>query len=83
MREQLEVIWTTSPYTPHAIAAHPRVEEAVRAALTEAFLAMNNSPDSLALLKQLNFKGFELAANGDWDDVRGLGIASLTRPVGD
>ena len=80
VREQLKIMWTTDPYTPHAIATHPSMDANTRKVLLETLLAMNNSDSSMALLKRINFKGFEKAKHKDWDDVRGLGIESLVKP---
>ena len=79
IRDQLEVIWTTSPYTPHAIAAHPELSADVLTELQRAFLAMNQSEESRTRLAGINFKGFEAAADSDWDDVRRLGIDTLVQ----
>lgn len=77
VREQLRVLWTTPPYTPHAIAVHPRVAPDVVEKLKQALLTMNDDPEGRSLLKTINFKGIELAENADWDDVRALNITLL------
>ena len=77
VRKNLKVLWTTNTYTPHAFAAHPRVDNQVVKKVRDALLAMNESSEGLALLKSINFKGMQIASNEDWDDVRGLGIALL------
>ena len=77
IRDQLRILWKTKGYTPHAFAAHPRVPEDVIERLTQAMLAMDGYAEGRALLESLNTKGFEPATDGDWDDVRALGINSL------
>lgn len=77
VREQLRILWKTAPYTPHAIATHPRIDESTRERLHMAFLLLNDNPEAQRLLKAINFKGFETAANQDWQDVAALGIDSL------
>lgn len=77
VRDELKVLWTTKTYTPHAFAAHPRVSEAVVDDIAAAMLAMNDDPRGQALLKSISFKGMQAAENGDWNDVRGLGIELL------
>lgn len=80
IRSQLKVLWKTPAYTPHAIATLNRIDEETRSKLAEAFISLEQSPEGKALLKSINFKGFELAQNDNWDDVRSLGIESLTNP---
>ena len=81
VRKNLKVLWTTKTYTPHAIAAHPRVEQTTVERIRAALLGMNDDPDGKALLKTINFKGMQSASNKDWDDVRGLGLALLDELV--
>ncbi len=77
VNEQLRVLWKTQPYTPHAIAAHPRVDSAIVTKLTEALVDMANSAEGKALLEPLKIKRWQASENSDWDDVRSLGITLL------
>jgi phosphonate transport system substrate-binding protein len=77
IRDQLRVLYTTAGYTPHAFAAHPRIPEPVVARLAQAMVAMTDDAQGRALLEPLNIKGFETAADPDWDDVRALDIGLL------
>lgn len=77
VRANLRVLWTTRPYTPHAFASHPDVDDAVVADVTRALVSMNDDPEGRALLATISFKGMQSAANEDWDDVRGLGLDLL------
>ena len=81
VRDQLRVLWTTKTYTPHAFAAHPRIPADVVKRVQDALLSMNENPGGRALLKTINFKGMRVAANEDWNDVRGLGIELLDNLV--
>ncbi|WCN12746.1 PhnD/SsuA/transferrin family substrate-binding protein [Marinomonas mediterranea] len=81
VREQLKVLWTTQPYTSHAIAAHPRVAKEKVQKILQAMLQMNDDPQGIALLKTLNFKGLEEATNDRWDDIRGLNIHLLEHMI--
>ena len=74
VRAQLRVLWTTPSYTPHAIAAHPRVGPELRAAVQQALAAIDSDTRAPALLERLKLKGFVVARNADWDDVRALHI---------
>ena len=77
VNEQLRVLWKTQPYTPHAIAAHPRVDSATVAKLTEALVEMADDAEGKALLEPLKIKRWQASDNADWDDVRSLGITLL------
>jgi phosphonate transport system substrate-binding protein len=84
VRDELRVLWTTDGYTPHAFAAHPRVPAETMERLTEAMIRSGESDEGRALLEPLSLKGFESAADSDWDDVRALGIGlldELVKPV--
>jgi phosphonate transport system substrate-binding protein len=73
-RSKLRVLYRTDAYTPHAFAAHPKVEQRFVDRLAKAMQAVaEERPD---LLKAIGMKGIQEAANGDWDDVRSL---KLTR----
>ena len=77
IREQLSILWTTDGYTPHAIAAHPRVKSDDFAKIQQALVAMEQDAEGKPLLESIKIKGFETAADSDWDDVRGLNIYLL------
>lgn len=77
VRDQLRVLWSTPQYTPHALAAHPRVDKRTLGRLQSAMLAMDSEPKGRELLARLNFKGFEEGRDGDWNDIRKLGIRVL------
>lgn len=80
IRQQLRILWTSEGYTPHAIAAHPRISAKIQQDISQAILSMNQDPAALSLLKSINFKQLEPGRSEDWDDVRGLGIQSLAKP---
>jgi phosphonate transport system substrate-binding protein len=77
IRSQLRVLWTTEAFTPHAIAVHPRVPLAERQEIGAALFRIADSPEGRTLVEALNLKGFEAAANQDWNDVRALDIREL------
>ncbi|MGB5438991.1 MAG: phosphate/phosphite/phosphonate ABC transporter substrate-binding protein [Gammaproteobacteria bacterium] len=76
VREQLRVLWTTPPYTPHAIAAHPRVDAAVVSSVQQALVLMDVNEKGRIALENLKIKGLAAAKNSDWDDVRSLQIGT-------
>lgn len=78
VREQLEVLWETMPYTPHAITVHPRITKDIYERVQQAFIDMSGEPRGIALLKSLKIKkGLRKSRDSDWDDVRGLGLDLL------
>ena len=77
IRKQLEIMWTSKGYTPHAIAAHPRVNKGDIKKIQEALIDMRNSALGKALLKSIKIKGFTAGTDHDWNDVRALNIALL------
>ena len=70
----LRILYTSADYTSHAIASRPGMDAATRDKLLKAMLAMSQEAASQEMLQRIGFKGFETAADRDWDDVRALGI---------
>lgn len=77
IRNELKVLWTTNPFTSHALAAHPRVALDTVAQIQSAMVGLENSEAGIELLKALSWKGVEPAENSRWDDVRELGLDLL------
>lgn len=77
IRSELRILWETKGYTPHAVAAHPRVPTAVVSTVQTAMCQMGDDKKGRPLLADLNIKGFEPAVDSQWDDVRELGIDLL------
>ncbi|MGL6261460.1 phosphate/phosphite/phosphonate ABC transporter substrate-binding protein [Vibrio sp. WXL210] len=66
--DQLTVVWESDGYTPHAIAVHPSISQEKALSIQQAFLALEeHAPE---LLIPLRLKGFTVAHNDEWDDVR-------------
>lgn len=72
-RAKLRVLYRTDAYTPHAFAAHPRVEAPMADRLAGAMTAM--ATERPALLKALGMSGIQHAADPDWNDVRSLRLS--------
>lgn len=82
VRENLKILWTTAPYTPHAIAFHPKLSNDISEKLRSALINLNTTQEGRNLLTSIKFKnGLEKAHNQDWDDVRSLGIDMLNNLV--
>lgn len=82
LRDRLRVLWTTQGYTPHAIAAHPRVPAATVERLRDAMLGLDSDPAGKAVLEGIGFKGIAPAQDADYNDVRALHI-ELIDPLGE
>lgn len=72
---QLRILSTTKGYTPHAIAAHPRIEQTKINKIQKALTMLEQSESGKTLLNSINIKGFEKAKDSDWDDIRKLTIS--------
>jgi phosphonate transport system substrate-binding protein len=82
VREKLKVLWTTNPFTPHAIAAHPSLNEEIKKTVQLSLIKMNEIESGKALLKSIKIKnGLITAEDSDWDDVRNLGLDVLDRLI--
>jgi phosphonate transport system substrate-binding protein len=78
VQNELRILWTSKPYTSHAIAAHPRVSAKVVERVQRVMEDMHDDPAGRALLQAIRFyQGIESARDAEWDDVRHLGIQLL------
>lgn len=76
----LRVLWESENYTPHPIATHPNMAQDDRQAILNALIALSNDSSKSSTLSKMGFSRFVASNDNDWDDVRALGIASLSRP---
>lgn len=79
VREQIDILWQSRPYTPHAFAVLPSVPDDVVKKIQQVMMEMNNDPAAADLLKGIEISGFEAARDSDWDDIRKLNIKELDR----
>ena len=80
IRNALRILWESPPYTPHPLAAHPRVPDAVVARLAQALTELDATPHGHVLLPQLKLSGFEAGNDADWNDVRSLDLTLPRQP---
>lgn len=78
-RSKLRVLYQTDAYTPHAFAAHPKLERTLVDRLVESMEAMTT--DQPALLTALGMSGVQAAVDTDWDDVRSLGLTQAQTDI--
>ena len=72
VRGQLRILWTSKGYTPHAIAAHPRVPPEAMRRVTAALIGLHQDAATRKLLEPLGFNGFVAASDVEYDSVRKL-----------
>ncbi len=77
IKKDIEVIWKSDAYTPHAFAYHPDMDKTIIEKLREAMIAMKDDKRGLALLKKIKFDGIVAAKDTDWDDIRFLDSAEV------
>jgi phosphonate transport system substrate-binding protein len=75
VRSKLRILWQTSGYTPHAIAAHKDFNDELVKRITDALVGMGENQEGELMLEGLGITGFEKALDSDWDDVRALNIS--------
>ncbi len=74
IKEKLNIVWQSDAYSPHAIAVHPRLSSSKKELLQKGFLNINVET-KIHILDAINFEGFELAQDEQWNDVRTLSIS--------
>lgn len=79
IRNELRVLSETLAYTPHAIASHPRVPQAVVTKVLAAMESLSDDETGRRLLAPLAFKGIAAAQDREWNDIRALDIHLLER----
>lgn len=76
-RAQLRVLWMSPGYTPHAFAAHPRLDSVVVDKIQTGIVDLSNTKEGKALLAKLNFHGITYASDREWNDIRSMNLQSL------
>ena len=78
IRKQLKILWISDEFTSHAIATHPMMNENLSKKIQKAFAVMDRDETGRKLLQGIALKGFEIAEDRDWDDVRSLKLDLLS-----
>lgn len=73
-RSKLKILWETKGYTPHAIAASPKVLPETIRILKNAFSKLCEDEQYRPLFKTFKTECFVPANDADWDDIRSLKI---------
>lgn len=74
VRERLRIIYETPKVEPHPVVAHPRVPDAVRDAVRDAFLKLGQSEEGLALLAPVPMKMPVPATYNDYLPLSVMGL---------
>lgn len=77
LRDGLTVIYETERYTPHPLAAHPRVPAHMAAKVQQAMIALGATPKGDALLEGIPVKTIGVALDSDYDSLRNLGLEAF------
>lgn len=74
IRDALRVVYRTSDFPSHPIAAHPRIPEAVRERVRQAFLNLSAEPGGSALLREIPISRAVAASFRDYEAFRALDL---------
>ena len=67
----IQIIWTTPPYTDYVWAAHPRLQPEIREEIQQAFLRLSlDDPQHEAILSHLSSSGFYPASIDDFSNLK-------------
>lgn len=81
VRDALRVVYRTSDFPSHPIAAHPRIPEALRERVRQAFLNLSADPAGRALLQEIPMSRAVAASFRDYEAFRALNLdAYWTEP---
>ncbi|OAN46674.1 phosphate ABC transporter [Paramagnetospirillum marisnigri] len=77
IREMLRVVHETAAYTPHPLAAHPRVSADLVSRVKAEMLNIGRDPAMAPLLAAIPIKTIGIAADSDYDSLRILGLEAF------
>lgn len=81
IRDALRVVFRTSDFPSHPIAAHPRIPEALRERVRQTFLQLSADPAGSALLQEIPMNRAVPASFRDYEAFRALDLdAYWTEP---
>lgn len=73
-RQRLRVLYETTAFPPHPLAAHPRLDARTRQHIAQAFIALAESADGKALLAEIPMPDPGTASSGDYQSLASLGL---------
>jgi phosphonate transport system substrate-binding protein len=74
VKQKLRVIYETQAVNPHPIGAHPRVPDAHREKVRQAFLEMSKTKGGAALLSEIPMRSAVTASLEDYAPLRSWGL---------
>ena len=77
VRAQLRILYETPGVNSHPLAVHPRVSQALRARLREAFIALANDDAGRAMLRDIHISAPRLASYADYAPLERLGLETF------
>jgi len=76
IRDKLRVIHQSEHFNPHPIAAHPRVDPAVRKQITRALLELGHNRSGAALLAKIPILKIGTSSVNDYQAIKALKLDS-------
>jgi phosphonate transport system substrate-binding protein len=73
IRAQLDIIYETQGFTPHAIATNDQLDDNLAESIQAALIQI--AAEAPELVAGVGMAGFEVGADADWDDVRALDMS--------
>ncbi|WP_424931001.1 phosphate/phosphite/phosphonate ABC transporter substrate-binding protein [Amaricoccus macauensis] len=70
IRDELTIVYETEAFTPHAFAVSANADADFTADMQQAFLRI--AEENPELVSGIGMVGLQIAADGDWNDVRAL-----------
>jgi phosphonate transport system substrate-binding protein len=81
IRSALRIIYTTRSFPSHPVSSHPRVSKNIRETVRNALLAMNDAPESRAMLQNVPVEQFIPVTYDDYDVMSSWGLEKYWQPV--
>ncbi len=74
IRDNLRIIHTTTPVSPHPIAAHPRVSKEVVSRIEQVLLSLGQSEEGKKMFSYIPVKQMGEARIEDYATIKALGL---------
>lgn len=78
LKDSLNIIYKSSPVSPHPFAAHPRVSLAKRSMVHKAFIEISKTTSGASLLAQIPIKKLGDAKIEDYQEIKAMNLERFT-----
>ena len=69
VRDELRILWSSDSYTPHPLASHPRIDQALIKQMAEIMFDLDQNERGKNLLREMRFRGFVSAQNQEYEKL--------------